>query len=102
MVMNEAFSDGGRQQRDALMSEAVRQVIERGLAVVEVAARCGISKHTLYGWVQRARLTGRSTAGAAGTVAGQSLEIRRLEAELGRVIEERDRLRRAGIRTANG
>jgi transposase len=32
--------------------EAVRQVIERGYPVPEVAARLGLSAHSLYKWVK--------------------------------------------------
>ena len=31
--------------------EAVKQVTERGLPVAEVAARLGMSTHSLYAWV---------------------------------------------------
>ena len=33
--------------------EAVKQVTERGLPVAEVAARLGMSTHSLYAWVKR-------------------------------------------------
>ena len=32
--------------------EAVRQVVDRGYSVAEVAARLGISSHSLYTWVK--------------------------------------------------
>jgi len=32
--------------------EAVRQVTERGYSVAEVAARVGVSTHSLYKWVK--------------------------------------------------
>lgn len=32
-------------------AEAVRQVIERGYSVAEIAARLGVSTHSLYKWV---------------------------------------------------
>jgi transposase-like protein len=34
--------------------EAVRQVIERGHSVVDVASRLGVSSHSLYKWVKDA------------------------------------------------
>jgi transposase len=34
--------------------EAVKQVTERGLPVAEVAARLGMSTHSLYAWAMRA------------------------------------------------
>jgi len=36
--------------------EAVKQVTERGLPVAEVAARLGMSTHSLYAWVKRYRV----------------------------------------------
>lgn len=32
--------------------EAVRQVVDHGHSVVEVADRLGVSAHSLYGWVK--------------------------------------------------
>lgn len=32
--------------------EAVRQVVERGLPVAEVADRLGVSSHSLYNWIK--------------------------------------------------
>lgn len=32
--------------------EAVRQVVERGYTVAEVAARVGLSTHSLYRWIK--------------------------------------------------
>ncbi len=71
----------------------MKQVIERGFTVVDVASRIGIPKHTLYGWAQAAK-NSMPTAGV--TVApSDSAEIRRLKAELRRVTEERDILKKA-------
>ena len=38
---------------EELKIEAVKQVTERGLPVAEVAARLGMSTHSLYAWVKR-------------------------------------------------
>ncbi|QNH23957.1 transposase [Xanthomonas theicola] len=91
MAMTEVFMGNSKQYTDEFRAEAVKQVIERGFTVVDVASRIGIPKHTLYGWVQAAR----KMAPAAGAAAAStdSAEIRRLKAELRRVTEERDILR---------
>lgn len=70
--------------------EAVKQVTERGHAVAEVAARIGVSQHSLYEWLKRYSVpeTERSE------LQGQAADIRRLKAELKRVSEERDILKR--------
>jgi transposase len=54
MAIEEVFMSSKRYT-DEFRSEAVKQVTERGHTVAEVAVRIGISKHTLYDWVQRAR-----------------------------------------------
>ncbi|WP_411834961.1 IS3 family transposase [Pseudoxanthomonas mexicana] len=77
-----------KQYTDEFRAEAVKQVIERGFTVVDVASRIGIPKHTLYGWVQAAKKT--VPAPGATVAPSDSAEIRRLKAELRRVTEERD------------
>jgi len=95
MAMTEVFMGNSKQYTDEFRAEAVKQVIERGFTVVDVASRIGIPKHTLYGWVQAAKKTVR----APGTIAvlSDSAEIRRLKAELRRVTEERDILKKAAV-----
>jgi transposase len=89
-----------RQYTDEFKSESVKQVIERGFTVVDVAARIGVPRHTLYGWVQGARKAARTSPLALP--AGDSAEIRRLKAELKRVTEERDILKKAAAYFAKG
>ena len=73
--MTEVFMGNSKQYTDEFRAEAVKQVIERGFTVVDVASRIGIPTHTLYGWVQAARkATPASGAAAAPT---DSAEIRR-------------------------
>jgi len=87
-----------KRYTDEFKIEAVRQVTVRGFKVAEVADRLGITTHSLYAWlrkfskpdvVQRAELD-------------QSAEIRRLKAELRRVTEERDILKKAAAYFAKG
>ena len=85
-----------RQYTDEFKAEAIKQVVERGFTVVEVAARIGVPKHTLYGWVQGARKAAR-TSHAGTPAASDSAEVRRLKAELKRVTEERDILKKAAV-----
>jgi transposase len=74
---------------DEFKAEAVRQVTERRHRVAEVASRLGVSQHSLYQWIR----AGRGQPG--GPPAPQSDELRRLKAELKRVTEERDILKKA-------
>lgn len=78
--------------------EAVRQITEMNYPVAEVAGRLGVSQYSLYSWkhrfekpnvVQRAELD-------------QNAEVRRLKAELKRVTEERDILKKAAAYFAKG
>jgi transposase len=72
-------------------AEAVRQVRERGYTVKDVAGRIGVSAHTLYLWVRKARPVGSE----ADEVLKLRLENQKLKAELKRVEEERDILKKA-------
>jgi transposase len=71
--------------------EAVRQVTERGHSVAEVAVRLGVTAHSLYAWLKK--YGPRSVEYQADN--DQAAEIRRLKAELKRVSEERDILKKA-------
>ena len=73
--------------------EAVRQVVERGYPVAEVAERLGVSAHSLYKWV-KAIQPDRSEEQAAELHAAKS-EILKLKAQLRRAEEERDLLKKA-------
>ena len=71
--------------------EAVRQVTQRGYPVSEVAARLGVSTHSLYKWVRDAR----PKTAEASELASSKQEILKLKAELRRIAEERDILKKA-------
>lgn len=71
--------------------EAVRQITERGYPVQEVAERLGVTSHSLYAWRKK---YGPGPAHAA-QLDDQQAELKRLRAELKRVTEERDILKKA-------
>ena len=100
MATAEVFMSSKRYT-DEFRAEAVKQVLERGFTVVDVAARIGIPKHTLYDWVQKAKKAEKAAAGSA-LVGTDSAEMRRLKAELRRVTEERDILKKAAAYFARG
>ena len=52
MATIEVFMGSNRQYTDEFRSEAVKQVIERGFSVIDVATRIGIPKHTLLSSIQ--------------------------------------------------
>jgi transposase len=69
--------------------DAAKQVAERGIPVAEVAARLGMSVHSLHAWVKRySKPTEQRLQEDA-----QQAELRRLRAELKRVNEVRDILK---------
>ncbi len=69
--------------------EAVRQVVDKGYSVPDVAKRLGISDKSLYYWVSKAK---KPTVKSA-----EQEEIRKLKAELKRVTEERNILKEAVV-----
>jgi transposase len=71
--------------------EAVKQVTERKHPVAEVASRLGVSQHSLYEWIKKYSVPEPERI----EQQGQTAEIRRLKAELKRVTEERDILKKA-------
>lgn len=73
--------------------EAVKQVVERGYTVHDVAARLGVSAHSLYKWV-KAFSPDRSEQQFKELLETKS-EILRLRAQMRRVEEERDLLKKA-------
>jgi transposase len=70
----------------------VRQVTEKGHRVAEVAERLGVSTYSLYEWIRK---YGPAEGTQASRLANKDDEIRRLRAELKRVTEERNILRKA-------
>lgn len=73
--------------------EAVRQVTERGYSVAEVAARVGVSTHSLYKWVKA--VSPDKSEKQAGELLEAKSEVLRLRAQLRRTEEERDILKKA-------
>lgn len=69
--------------------EAVRQVIDNGYSVKDVANRLGITDKSLYNWVNKAKKSPKQNQ--------ESEELKRLKAELKRVTEERDILKEAAV-----
>ena len=76
---------------DEFRAEAVKQITERGHSVADVAARLGVSIHSLYAW-QKKRAKPIAVRQAD---TDQATELRRVKSELRRVTEERDILKKA-------
>ncbi len=65
--------------------------MEHGHSVADVSRRLGVSTHSLYKWIKWQQIP----AAQRLEQANQSEEMRRLKAELKRVTEERDILKKA-------
>jgi transposase len=76
--------------------EAVRQVTEKGHSVQEVASRLGVSSHSLYKWVKAVRP--EKDEERADELLEAKKQILKLRAELRRVEEERDILKKPRAR----
>jgi len=81
----------GKRYTEQFKIEAVKQVTDRGRPVTEVSERLGVTSHSLYQWVKKF-----SVPQAERDVASiKEDELRRVKAELKRVTEERDILKKA-------
>lgn len=82
-----------KQQRysEEFKQAAVKQVTERQFSVAEVAERLGVSSHSIYAWIKRFSAPEDELQHSSN----QQAEIRRLKAELRRVTDERDILKKA-------
>lgn len=83
--------NSGKRYTDEFKIEAVKQVTERGYSVAEVAERLGTTTHSLYAWLKR---YGEQSPQQINNADSQA-EIAQLKAELRRVTEERDILKKA-------
>ena len=77
--------------------EAVRQVVERGHSVADVADRLGVSSHSLYNWVKAIRPDKNEVQ--AQELNEAKKEILTLRAQLRRTEKERDILKKATVGT---
>lgn len=82
---------------DEFKIEAVKQVVEFGYPVAQVAKRLGITTHSLYAWKKK---FGPDSVEYNEKVSAEK-EIRQLKKELKRVTDERDILNKAAVYFAN-
>ncbi|GAB1069897.1 MAG: IS3 family transposase [Shewanella algae] len=73
--------------------EAVRQVIDRGYTVSEVAENLGVSQHSLYKWVKACSPSPAQSKD--NELIEAKKEILQLRSQLKRAEEERDILKKA-------
>ncbi|WP_250658436.1 IS3 family transposase [Alkalimarinus coralli] len=80
-----------RRFTEEFKEEAANQVIVAGHSVADVAARLGVSGKSLYNWVRKYEKPKEQRVSEDDTQS----ELRRLRAELKRVTQERDILKKA-------
>ena len=73
--------------------EAIRQITERGYSVKEVSERLGVSTHSLYKWIKLVKPD--HVEQRNDELLEAKREVLTLKAELRRVEEERDILKKA-------
>ncbi|EMK7708443.1 IS3 family transposase [Yersinia enterocolitica] len=76
----------GKRYPEEFKIEAVKQVVDRGYSVASVATRLDITTHSLYAWIKKYGPDSSTNKEESDAQA----EIRRLQKELKRVIDERD------------
>lgn len=82
-----------KRYTEEFKQEAIKQVTERGYPAAEVARRLGVTTHSLYAWLREAGVNRESRK--AEKQSDLVTENARLRAELRRVEEERDILKKA-------
>jgi len=80
-----------KRYTEEFKAEAIKQVTDRGHAAAEVAARLGVSAWSLHRWIKDRQVPQAERIEAQQ----QSVQLRQLRADLKRVTEERDILKKA-------
>ena len=75
---------------DELKIEAVKQVVDAGHSVADVAGGLGMTTHSLYAWIRKFGPDSREQIAKSD----DQVEIRRLKKERKRTTEERDLLKK--------
>jgi len=75
--------------------EAVRQVVEQGRAIGEVADGLGVNRNLLARWKAQFEEEGAKAFPGNGKISGTDEELRRLRRELSIAQQERDILKKA-------
>ena len=86
-----------KRYTDEFKIEAIKQVTERGYSVKEVANRLGVNSNSLYNWMRK------FDEPKPRDINNQDLQAEnaKLKAELRRIKEERDILKKAAAYFAN-
>ncbi|MEM0514665.1 IS3 family transposase [Pseudoalteromonas sp. YIC-827] len=80
----------GKRYPEEFKIEAVKQVVDRGHSISDVAKRLDVTSHSLYAWVKKYGPDSKQH----NELSDAQAEIRRLQKELKRTTEERDLLKK--------
>jgi transposase len=81
----------GKRYPEEFKVEAVKQVVDRGYSVSDVAKRLDVTTHSLYAWIKKYGPDSKEH----NELADAQAEIKRLQKELKRATDERDILKKA-------
>lgn len=81
----------GKRYPEEFKIEEVKQVVDRGHSISDVAKRLDVTLHSLYAWVKKYGPDSKQH----NELSDVQEEIKRLQKELKRTIEERDLLKKA-------
>lgn len=81
----------GKRYPEEFKIEAVKQVVDRGHSIANVAKRLDVTTHSLYAWVKKYGPDSKKH----NDLTDAQAEIKRLQKELKRTTEERDILKKA-------
>lgn len=81
----------GKRYTEEFKKETVKHILEEGYTVSSVSQRLGVSTHSLYSWLKKYGLNAEEIS----KQAKQQAEIKQLKADLKRVTQERDILKKA-------
>lgn len=84
-----------RQFTKDFKNEAVRMILDEGMPLVEVARTLDVHKNQLYNWKEEHLKSGVKAFPGRGKGPSTENELQKLQAELARVKEERDILKKA-------
>lgn len=81
----------GKHYPEEFKIEAVKQVVDRGHSISDVAKRLDVTTHSLYAWFKKYGPDSKQH----NELSDAQAEIRRLQKELKRTTEERDLMKKA-------
>ncbi len=77
--------------------QAVKMVLEDGLAQTEVARRLGVGHSVIFNWVQAVKTEGAEALRGKGNLKPQDAEIKWMQQEIRELNQENDFLKKSAL-----